>query len=41
MANLQILVLDEDPLALELYTRELEHDYIVTAVPTIAERVPC
>lgn len=33
----RVLVVDEDPLALELYRRELEIDYAVTATPSIEE----
>lgn len=33
----RVLVVDEDPLALELYRRELETDYTVTATPSVEE----
>ncbi|GAP06807.1 response regulators consisting of a CheY-like receiver domain and a winged-helix DNA-binding domain [Anaerolinea thermolimosa] len=33
----RVLVVDEDPLALELYRRELETDYAVTATPSVEE----
>jgi len=33
----RVLVVDEDPLALELYRRELEMDYAVTTTPSVEE----
>lgn len=33
----RVLVVDDDPLALELYRRELETDYWVTATPSVEE----